>query len=180
MYQYPNYLMHYGVPGMKWGRRKSRVQTSKNTANGSSENKKQARIQKLKTAAKIGATVAGVSLAAYGGYKAAKYLKSPAGQEAIKKGKEKLDDLEARAFSKVYDAKIKARNRKWEREEIRRYRNEEISWRKAQAKAEKNRKLMAEAYGEEFASKRQIVSRKKLYKDVAKKRADKIHSYLNR
>ena len=22
MYQYPDYLMHYGVPGMKWGRRK--------------------------------------------------------------------------------------------------------------------------------------------------------------
>lgn len=180
MYQYPNYLMHYGIPGMKWGRRKSRVQTSKNTANGSSENKKQARIQKLKTAAKIGATVAGVSLAAYGGYKAAKYLKSPAGQEAIKKGKEKLDDLEARAFYKVYDAKLEARNRKWEREANRRYRNEEKSWSKARAKAEKTRKLMAEAYGEEFASKPQIMSRKKLYKDVAKKRANKIHSYLNR
>jgi len=23
MYQYPNYLMHYGVPGMKWGVRKA-------------------------------------------------------------------------------------------------------------------------------------------------------------
>ena len=23
MYQYPDYLMHYGVQGMKWGRRKS-------------------------------------------------------------------------------------------------------------------------------------------------------------
>lgn len=23
MYQYPDYLIHYGVPGMKWGRRKS-------------------------------------------------------------------------------------------------------------------------------------------------------------
>lgn len=22
MYQYPNYLMHYGIPGMKWGVRK--------------------------------------------------------------------------------------------------------------------------------------------------------------
>lgn len=180
MYQYPNYLMHYGVPGMKWGRRKSRVQTSKNTANGSSENKKQARIQKLKTAAKIGATVAGVSLAAYGGYKAAKYLKSPAGQEAIKKGKEKLEDLEDRAFSKVYSAKIEARNRKWEREEIRRYRNEEKSWRKAQAKAEKNRKLMAEAYGEEFASKPQIVSRKKMNKQIAINRVNKLRAHLNR
>ena len=22
MYQYPDYLMHYGVPGMKWGQRR--------------------------------------------------------------------------------------------------------------------------------------------------------------
>lgn len=27
MYAYPNYLMHYGVPGMKWGVRKSRIST---------------------------------------------------------------------------------------------------------------------------------------------------------
>lgn len=29
MYQYPDYLMHYGVLGMKWGRRKSQSSTSK-------------------------------------------------------------------------------------------------------------------------------------------------------
>lgn len=180
MYQYPNYLMHYGVLGMKWGRRKSRVQTSKNTANGSSKNKKQARIQKLKTAAKIGATVAGVSLAAYGGYKATKYLKSSAGQEAIKKGKEKLDDLKIRAFYKVYDAELEARNRKWERGAIRRQRNEEKSWSKARAKAEKTRKLMGEGYGKEFASENHIVRRKDMNKRIAIKRANKIRSYLNR
>ena len=36
MYQYPDYLMHYGVLGMKWGRRKSRVSTSKSRRRGKS------------------------------------------------------------------------------------------------------------------------------------------------
>lgn len=29
MYQYPDYLIHYGVPGMKWGRRKSQSSSFK-------------------------------------------------------------------------------------------------------------------------------------------------------
>lgn len=33
MYQYPDYLMHYGVPGMKWGVRKQRTYDT-NTAYG--------------------------------------------------------------------------------------------------------------------------------------------------
>lgn len=30
MYKYPDYLMHYGVPGMKWGRRKRALQIKRN------------------------------------------------------------------------------------------------------------------------------------------------------
>lgn len=31
MYQYPDYLMHYGIPGMKWGVRKKRTSVGKKT-----------------------------------------------------------------------------------------------------------------------------------------------------
>ena len=33
MYQHQDYLMHYGVPGMKWGVRKRRVTTGKKKRN---------------------------------------------------------------------------------------------------------------------------------------------------
>lgn len=29
MYQYPDYLMHYGVPGMKWGVRRAKKNTAR-------------------------------------------------------------------------------------------------------------------------------------------------------
>lgn len=70
MYQYPDYLMHYGVPGMKWGVRKQRVtsgKTKRRSSKGSmSEEDKKARRRRN---AKIAAGVAGVALSAYGAHK---------------------------------------------------------------------------------------------------------------
>lgn len=70
MYQYPDYLMHYGVPGMKWGVRKQRVtsgKTKRRSSKGSmSEEDKKARRRRN---AKIAAGVAGVALSAYGVHK---------------------------------------------------------------------------------------------------------------
>ena len=70
MYQYPDYLMHYGIPGMKWGVRKQRVtsgKTNRRSAKSSmSEADKKARRRRN---IKIAAGVAGVALAAYGVHK---------------------------------------------------------------------------------------------------------------
>lgn len=70
-------LRHHGVKGMKWGRRKARPQaTGTGRRGGQTDNspeaqaaRKEARKQKLKRAAKIGAAVTATALAAYGAKK---------------------------------------------------------------------------------------------------------------
>lgn len=58
-----DYIMHYGVLGMKWGVRKDRK------TSGKSKKKRKKMTDKQKKYIKIGAAVAATALLAYGGYK---------------------------------------------------------------------------------------------------------------
>ena len=87
-------LYHYGVKGMKWGKRKATYESASSnkggkTSNQSNGNKESQRKAKIKKAAIIGASVAGTALAAYGGYKLSKLAKE-------------------KAFTKNYDRATKA------------------------------------------------------------------------
>ena len=68
----PNSLCHYGVMGMKWGRRKSKAKSSGKKASKSSKKTKyltDSRKQKIKTVAKTAAKIAGgVAAASILGY----------------------------------------------------------------------------------------------------------------
>ena len=84
-------LYHYGVKGMKWGRRKAPVANSTSARRGSPqdvERAKAARKAKMKKALKIGAAVAGTALAAYGTYKLAKYMQDRRNQAAMQKAQD--------------------------------------------------------------------------------------------
>lgn len=92
-------LRHYGVKGMKWGRRKARPQpTGMGRSSGQVDNspeaqaaRREARRQKLKRAAKIGAAVAGTALAAYGTYKVAQYMQDKRNAAAMQKAQAYID-----------------------------------------------------------------------------------------
>lgn len=112
-------LMHYGVPGMKWGHRKARYYevtgnssrigsknngqmntkirrskgaiSNKNSKSQKTELTPEQKSARRKKALKIGAAVVGTALAAYGTYKLAKYAQDKRQQAAMKKASEYID-----------------------------------------------------------------------------------------
>lgn len=109
MYQYPDYLMHYGIPGMKWGVRKQRVTSGKTNRRSSkssmSEEDKKARRRRNM---KIAAGVAGVVLAAYGAHKFKDFVNDTnwkyhdeLGQKKVKEFTERYERLADNTYSRV-------------------------------------------------------------------------------
>jgi len=96
-------LYHYGVPGMKWGQRKQRVQVSGggrlgrgSQASASSTSAKVARDKKksrVKKGIAIGAAVAGTALVAFGAYKLNKAINNKAWQKATEIGNAKANQI---------------------------------------------------------------------------------------
>lgn len=109
MYQYPDYLMHYGIPGMKWGVRKQRVTSGKTNRRSSkssmSEEDKKARRRRNM---KIAAGVAGVVLAAYGAHKFKDFVNDTnwkyhdeLGQKKVKEFTERYERLADNTYSRA-------------------------------------------------------------------------------
>lgn len=92
-------LRHFGVKGMKWGRRKARPQPtgigrSRDPVDNSPEAqaaRQEARRQKLKRAAKIGAAVAATALAVYGAKKLNAVIRDKNYQYRMREAKRHVD-----------------------------------------------------------------------------------------
>ena len=99
-----NELYHFGVKGMKWGIRRNRSLPTGNSKKASSnKTEAQARKEKIKKAAIIGTAVVGTALAAYGTYKASKYLKEKAGKLSYESGKKYANE---HFFNKMKDSTV--------------------------------------------------------------------------
>jgi len=92
-------LKHYGVLGMKWGKRKAQyyestggrsIKSKSNQTNstGSAEQK----LARRKKAVKVGAAVVGTALAAYGTYKIAQHVSNKRNQAAMQKARSYIDE----------------------------------------------------------------------------------------
>jgi len=87
-----SYLMHYGVLGMKWGVRKARPTSSVSTTGQTTKSKKLSKETKRKIAIGVGVAAASV-VAAYGGYKLSKIIKSKAYKGIMQNGMEHVETL---------------------------------------------------------------------------------------
>lgn len=97
-------LKHYGVKGMKWGKRKPRYIPVGNAGGGGARStssgespeaqaaRKEARRQKAVRAAKIGAAVVGTALAAYGTYKLAQHMQNKRSSAAYQKAQDYINN----------------------------------------------------------------------------------------
>lgn len=103
------YLEHFGIRGMHWGHRKSKIWSSQNKPRATGKETKQEK-KKMSTKKKVAigaAIVGGTLLAAYGGYKVTKIIKQKDAQKITETGKSLLSKFNQSKEFKDADENIK-------------------------------------------------------------------------